>query len=87
MIARDIPRGDVDAEVTGAPLSEEEYVIERLRGAKQLPDGSYLYLVKWYGYSADESTWEPGQHLPEEMVRRYHKRTKLPYPPLPLLRN
>jgi transposase InsO family protein len=85
--ARDTPRRDMDYEVTGAPLNEEEYVIERLRGAKQLPDGSYMYLVKWYGYSADESTWEPGKTLPEEMVRRHHKRTELPYPPLHLRTN
>ncbi|CAC5411398.1 unnamed protein product [Mytilus coruscus] len=34
-----------------------------------------LYLVKWQGYGFDECTWEPLQHLPEEVIEEFNNPT------------
>jgi transposase InsO family protein len=65
------PRGEED---------EPEYVVERIVGAKQLADGSLHYKVRWYGYYPEEDTWEPAHHLPKDILRRYHQRTRLRLP-------
>mgnify|MGYP003481424530 FL=1 len=44
-----------------------------------MADGTLRYLVRWYGYGRDADTWEPAHHLPESAIRRYHRRTRLPY--------
>ena len=41
-------------------------------------DSCWLIRVRWAAYSADEDTWEPATELPEDMVRRYERRKKLP---------
>eukprot|EP01046_Picozoa_sp_COSAG06_P054653 COSAG06_NODE_9801_length_1813_cov_3.014002_2_plen_474_part_01 len=40
---------------------------------KRTVDGASQYLVKWVGYAAKDSTWEPVEYLDdsEELVRRY----------------
>jgi hypothetical protein len=68
-----------DSESEPAP-QEEEYVVERVVGAKQMRDGTLYYKVGWYGYPSESDTWEPAYHLPENLLRRYHKRTRLPWP-------
>jgi Chromo (CHRromatin Organisation MOdifier) domain len=60
--------------------AEQEYVVEKISGAKQLHDGSLRYRIRWYGYTREYDTWKPAHHLPPEMLRRYHKRTRLPQP-------
>jgi Chromo (CHRromatin Organisation MOdifier) domain len=62
------------------PEGEAEYVIERIVGVRQGADGKLRYRIRWYGYGRDDDTWEPLEHLPEDLVRRYHRRTRLPYP-------
>lgn len=44
------------------PLSEDEYVVERIIG-KKIKHGKVKYLVKWDGYETDEATWEPIENL------------------------
>jgi hypothetical protein len=61
-----------------APGDEPEYVIERIVGARQLRDGSLRYKIRWFGYGKDDDTWEPEEHLPEALVRKYHRKTRLP---------
>jgi hypothetical protein len=70
-----------DARQGDAPAGEEpEYVMERIVGARQQADGSLLYRIRWHGYSKDDDTWEPREHLPEAVVRKYHRKTGLPVP-------
>jgi hypothetical protein len=75
-----------DSESEPAP-QEEEYVVERVVGAKQMRDGTLYYKVRWYGYPPESDTWEPAYHLPEILLRRYHKRIRLPWPRSPIQGN
>jgi Integrase core domain/Integrase zinc binding domain/Chromo (CHRromatin Organisation MOdifier) domain len=59
---------------------ETEYVFEKIAGVRQEADGSLRYKVRWFGYGRESDTWEPVEHLPASAVRRYHRRTNLPYP-------
>jgi hypothetical protein len=33
------------------PVSDQEYVVERITGVKQLADGNLMYKIRWYGYT------------------------------------
>jgi Chromo (CHRromatin Organisation MOdifier) domain len=68
----------LDGEEEAAP-SEQEYVFEKICGAKRLIDGGIRYKVRWHGYSSDDDLWEPASHLPKDAIKRYHRRTGLPY--------
>jgi hypothetical protein len=61
----------------GNPEHEAEYVMERIFGVRQGADGKLRYRIRWYGNGRDDYTWEPLEHLPEDLVRRYHRRTRL----------
>ena len=39
------------------PRGEDEYVMEKIVGAKKLQGGGLRYRVRWYGYSREEDTW------------------------------
>ena len=41
---------------------EKEYEVEKIIG-KKMNGNSKEYLIKWKGYSEDESTWEPESNL------------------------
>jgi Chromo (CHRromatin Organisation MOdifier) domain len=45
-----------------------------------MANGKLMYLIRWYGYDMKDDTWEPIEHLPEDVVRWYHRQTRLPYP-------
>jgi Chromo (CHRromatin Organisation MOdifier) domain len=62
--------------------SEQEAVLllERIVGARQMADGTILYLIRWYGCGREDDTWLPVEYVPKHIVRRYHRRTRLPYP-------
>lgn len=70
------PRDILDS--TPNETEEPEYVFERIVGLRKADDGTWLYRVRWYGYSRDDDTWEPAHHLPGNVVRRYHRRVGLP---------
>jgi Chromo (CHRromatin Organisation MOdifier) domain len=58
---------------------DDTYVIDQLVAhARDEEDSYWLIRVRWAAYSADEDTWEPAKELPEDMVRRYERREKLP---------
>ena len=55
------------------------YVIDRLISHARADDDScWLVRVRWAAYGSDDDTWEPAMELPEELVRRYERRKKLP---------
>jgi chromobox protein 1 len=43
-------------------LSENEYYVEKVLD-KKIEDGEVQYLIKWEGWSIDQSTWEPKENL------------------------
>ena len=55
-----------------------EFVIDKIVGLRKADDGTWSYKVRWYGYTVADDTWEPADHLPGNMVRRYHRRVGLP---------
>jgi hypothetical protein len=71
-----IPTQDSVDEQT--PRSEDEYVMEKIVGAKNIQGGGLRSRVRWYGYSSEEDTWEPAENLPENVVMRFHQRKGLP---------
>ena len=51
----------------------EEYAVDRIVGHKYTSEGM-LYQVRWFGYSAEEDTWEPEVHIPYNFIKRYWDR-------------
>ena len=47
--------------------SKTKFKPEKILGEK-LEGGEPLYLVKWKGYSLDETTWEPPENLKKSVV-------------------
>ena len=69
------------ADIGGAPLAEDEYVVEALLKGKRVK-GNLKYLVKWRGYDRKQATWEPRSGLMgrcDDMVLEY-ERLHLPRP-------
>ena len=50
------------------------YDVERVVDSKTRKRQRY-YLVKWLGYGEEENTWEPEEHLTQELVRKYHRQS------------
>ena len=50
-------------------FNEEVYQIEKVLCGKYF-NGKLHYLVKWKGYSSQDNTWEPEQHL-NSTTRKY----------------
>lgn len=50
--------GDEDQEE-----EEEAYFVERIMGVRTEADGTRRYLIKWWGYSDKDNTWEPAEML------------------------
>lgn len=44
-------------------MQEEEFEVEDILRYKKNEDGSEHFLVKWQGFSEEESTWEPLAHM------------------------
>ena len=49
-------------------LLDEMYEVEKIVAG---PNAKGEYLIKWEGYPDDQNTWEPVEHLPEDMVQEY----------------
>ena len=43
------------------------YEVERIV-AKRIQGGRAEYFIQWQSYSSSENTWEPAEHLPEELM-------------------
>ena len=54
----------------------EDYEIEKILGHRRKKDGKCVYLVKWKGYSYEESTWEPAAHFKSQTLQAYHRARK-----------
>lgn len=58
-------------------MDENLYKVEKIR-KKKYDDTkkTWLYLVKWYGYDTDESTWEPEENLcyMPEVVNKFNEK-------------
>ena len=50
--------------------------IEKILGHRRKRSGDYVYLVKWKGYSYEESTWEPASNFKPHTLRDYHLKRK-----------
>jgi Chromo (CHRromatin Organisation MOdifier) domain len=72
-----------DAQVPDEEIEEggEEYVFEKIAGARVRKNGKKEYKLRWFGYSREDGTWEPTSHLPEAAVKRYLQSTRLPILP------
>jgi hypothetical protein len=44
---------------------------------KKKTHGSWLWLVKWNGYSSKDNTWEPEENLSQDLIEDFAKRTPL----------
>ena len=53
-----------------------EYEIEKILGHRRKRSGDYVYLVKWKGYSYEESTWESKSNFKSHTLKAYHDQRK-----------
>ena len=60
-------RTESDAEVA---TPSAEYVVDRIVGHRTAR-GGVVYMVRWYGYTAREDTYEPADGLPQPFIDRY----------------
>jgi Chromo (CHRromatin Organisation MOdifier) domain len=61
-------------------MSEEVFKVEKICRKKfDEKRKEWLYLIKWYGYDTDESTWEPEENLCyiPEVVAKFNKKWDL----------
>ena len=58
------------------PNKNDEYEIEKILGHRRKRSGDYVYLVKWKGYSYEESTWEPKSNFKSHTLKAYHDQRK-----------
>ncbi|RYP44403.1 hypothetical protein DL768_009135 [Monosporascus sp. mg162] len=64
---------------TARPKSSGVYEVEKITNSRlNKGKGTIEYLVKWEGYPASQSTWEPAKNLEScpQMVARYNKSQK-----------
>ena len=47
-----------------------EYTVERIV-AKRFRERKVFFLVRWKGYDPEEDTWEPKQHLPDDILCKF----------------
>ena len=59
---------------------EDEYVIDRLVDHYRAEDGSTLYQIRWYGFTARDDTIQPINDVPRSAITSYCRRKRLNYP-------
>ena len=59
----------------GSKLDDpDEYQVEKILDTQMRAGNHRYYLVKWVGYSTEESTWEPEEHLnADEAINRFYR--------------
>ena len=60
--------------------STDEYVLDEVVDHQRDHRQGLKLLVKWYGFSESDNTWEPIHHVPRSAVIRYFNRRRLPVP-------
>ena len=58
------------------PTKDDEYEIESILAHRTTAAGTKTYLVKWKGYTYEESTWEPASNFKPHTLRDYHAKRK-----------
>ena len=58
------------------PTKDNEYEIESILAHRKTTTGAKKYLVKWKGYTYEESTWEPASNFKPHTLRDYHLKRK-----------
>ncbi|CAF0725171.1 unnamed protein product [Adineta steineri] len=48
---------------TNSDVEEDEYIVEKVLEMRTTKKGKVQYLLKWKGFSHNENTWEPAEHL------------------------
>lgn len=61
----------------GGSTNEKEYVFDHI---VDFNTDSDLFRVRWHGYSAEEDTWEPPNHLPFNAIASYFRRNNREMP-------
>ncbi|KAK2547520.1 Chromobox protein-like protein 7 [Acropora cervicornis] len=64
--------------VDSQDLSQDSdvYAVEKIAKKRQ-HNGKVQYLVKWAGFPASQSTWEPEEHiLDARLLEEFHRETK-----------
>lgn len=59
----------------------QEFVLESIVSHMAGPDGKRYYRIRWYGYTPEEDTYEPIEHIPRSKVIAYYRRKRLALPP------
>ncbi|OQV25811.1 hypothetical protein BV898_00736 [Hypsibius exemplaris] len=55
-------------------MDEYPYVVEEIQDKRTQDDtGLIEYLVKWFGFGQEDTTWEPQQNLPLVAVKEYEE--------------
>ena len=55
---------------------QNEYEIETILAHRKTKGGQMRYLVKWKGYTFEESTWEPEANFKQQTIDLYNRRRK-----------
>ena len=55
------------------PITLGVYQVERIV-PKRIQGGKCEFFVQWKDYSAAENTWEPSEHIPEELIAAFESR-------------
>lgn len=55
------------------PVVMGVYEVERIV-SKRNQGGSVEYFVQWKNYSSTENTWEPSEHLPEDLIAAFERK-------------
>lgn len=56
-------------------IEEKLYEVEEIVD-KKMKKGRFHYCVKWLGFDSSQNTWEPREHLPEEMIDHFEVNLK-----------
>ena len=87
-VLKETPKTPTPEVVEENEVPTEEFVIDDIishmvnksRRHQYANKGETLYRVRWYGFEADDDTWEPIKHLPRSKVLSYFRRKDLEIP-------
>ena len=68
---RELDTQPMSSSSSAAAAIAPEYVMESIVDHGYADDGELLYRIRWYGYAADQDTWEPVRHIPRSHIVRF----------------